>query len=260
MDDAGLVEAAHANFVAAIAMIAERRPDGFVQRRNGLAILVSRLPIRLFNQVFVEAWDARPTDLAEAVATTRSLGVDFVVHLRLDHDDHLAETLTQLGLKAARDDQLLPAMAVAPIATAPAAPTALEVHQVDDEKAFADFLAAAAAGFEMGPTLVADLFSLDMLDEPGLSFHVGYLDGRPVSTSMGYRSGAVIGVYTVATIPSARRRGYGAAMTSVVLREGAAAGCAVGILQSSTMGYPVYESLGFRTVLRYRGYSGGPAT
>jgi hypothetical protein len=48
---------------------------------------------------------------------------------------------------------------------------------------------------------------------PEATVYVGYTDGQPVSTGLGIRTGRTIGVYNIATIEAARRRGYGAAMT-----------------------------------------------
>jgi GNAT superfamily N-acetyltransferase len=83
---------------------------------------------------------------------------------------------------------------------------------------------------------------------------VGYTDGEPVTTGLGVRTGRTIGVYNIATIESARRRGFGAAMTIRIVDDGTADGCDVAILQASDMGQPTYERLGFRTVVEYRGY------
>ena len=70
----------------------------------------------------------------------------------------------------------------------------------------------------------------------------------------GRRSGRTIGVHSIATVESARRRGYGAAMTARVVADGAAEGCDVAALQASEMGRPIYERQGFRTVVRYAAY------
>jgi hypothetical protein len=43
-------------------------------------------------------------------------------------------------------------------------------------------------------------------------------------------------------------------MTLRIVADGAAAGCDVAILQATPMGYPVYERLGFRTVVEYDGF------
>jgi predicted acetyltransferase len=64
----------------------------------------------------------------------------------------------------------------------------------------------------------------------------------------------VAGIYAVATLPQARRKGIGRAMTVHPLIEARQIGYRVGILQSSSMGYPVYQSIGFQEVCTYRQY------
>jgi hypothetical protein len=44
-------------------------------------------------------------------------------------------------------------------------------------------------------------------------------------------------------------------MTKRVMADGAAAGCNVAVLQSSDIGFKVYERLGYRTVIEYPGYA-----
>jgi hypothetical protein len=58
----------------------------------------------------------------------------------------------------------------------------------------------------------------------------------------------------IATIESARGRGYGTAMTVRIMDDGAAGGGDVAILQTTDMGKPIHERLGFRTVVEYTGY------
>jgi hypothetical protein len=47
-------------------------------------------------------------------------------------------------------------------------------------------------------------------------------------------------------------------MTARVVADGVAAGCGVAALQASEMGRPIYERLGFRTVVRYTAYADRP--
>jgi GNAT superfamily N-acetyltransferase len=69
-----------------------------------------------------------------------------------------------------------------------------------------------------------------------------------------FPTGNTIGVYNVATVPPARRRGYGEQITRRITDDAVLAGCDVATLQASDMGKPIYERLGYRTVVEYMGY------
>jgi ribosomal protein S18 acetylase RimI-like enzyme len=74
---------------------------------------------------------------------------------------------------------------------------------------------------------------------------VGYLDGQPVATTSVLSCGELAGVYHVVTLPAARGRGIGRAMTLEALRHAQTQGATHAALQSSEMGFRVYESVGF---------------
>jgi GNAT superfamily N-acetyltransferase len=76
---------------------------------------------------------------------------------------------------------------------------------------------------------------------------VGYLDHEPVATNLLFNGGGVASVYAIATTPSARGKGIGAAITLKPLldvrdREG----YTYAVLFSTEMGVPVYRRIGFR--------------
>jgi GNAT superfamily N-acetyltransferase len=76
--------------------------------------------------------------------------------------------------------------------------------------------------------------------------YVGILGDRIVAISTVFLDGDVAGVYNVATMPDARGKGIGAAMSLAPLLAARERGCRLGILQSSPMGYGVYKGLGFQ--------------
>jgi predicted acetyltransferase len=69
-----------------------------------------------------------------------------------------------------------------------------------------------------------------------------------VATSILFNGAGVVGIYGVGTIPQARHRGVGAAMTLESLLDAHQQGYHFAVLFSSRMGYSVYKRLGFREV------------
>ena len=116
------------------------------------------------------------------------------------------------------------------------------------------------AGFGSDPTVAQGTACEGLLDRPGCVLYVGYAGGAAVVSGLGWRTGRTIGVYSIATVESARRHGYGTAMTARVLADGVVAGCDVAALQASVLGRPIYERLGFRTVVTYAAYTHGGHT
>ena len=75
---------------------------------------------------------------------------------------------------------------------------------------------------------------------------LGRLDGAPVATATLLPAGGIVGIYDVSTVPEARRRGIGTAMTLAALHQARNLGYEVAFLQPSNMGRPIYERIGFR--------------
>lgn len=76
--------------------------------------------------------------------------------------------------------------------------------------------------------------------------YIGYLAEKPVATSTYVLGYGVVGLFNIGTLPDARRRGIGTEMTLVPMREARSLGYQVATLQSSTMGYSVYQQIGFK--------------
>ena len=82
---------------------------------------------------------------------------------------------------------------------------------------------------------------------------VAYLDGDPVGTASAWVADHHVHVEFISTLPTARGRGIGAALTLTATRAG---GPVPAMLISSDLGRPVYEGLGFRSMLRFTVWAG----
>jgi len=78
-----------------------------------------------------------------------------------------------------------------------------------------------------------------------LRHYIGWLDDVPVGCSTMLLASGVAGIYSVATLPDARGRGIGTAMTHAPLIEARGEGYQVGILSASEEGYGLYRRMGF---------------
>jgi ribosomal protein S18 acetylase RimI-like enzyme len=107
------------------------------------------------------------------------------------------------------------------------------------------------------------LFHDDTILAPHIAAFVAYVDGAPVSCAMTLVSHGVAGVFYVATVESARRRGLGDALTRMAARAGFDLGARAAWLGASEMGADLYRRIGFSdlgtTIVEYESSEAGPA-
>lgn len=247
----------HENWIAYLTGVARCTPTVELRRVGSALSLRSTMPFDWFNQVLVERDDATAADLIAAAGLQPPGTDDPIVRLRAGADDHLVADVTRSGWRAAGAETVTPGMVAFPIghlALPPSTAAGFEIRRVTDEAGVEDHRAVVTEGFAVPGRVAVETSGLGLLDTPACTLYVGYEDGRPVTSGMGWRTGRTIGVYTIATVPAARRRGYGEAMTAHVVADGIAAGCDLAALQASEAGRPIYERLGFRADVRYDAY------
>ncbi len=247
----------HENWIAYLTGVVGCAGGATVTRAGGVVTILTGLPFDWFNQVLIEYEETTPAGVLAGVAQARDRGDRFVVRLREGIDDRFIPMLTRAGLMPAGEATVTPGMVAFPIdhdAIAVHAAPELEIRRVTDADGVDAHRRVVTAGFGSDPAVALGTSCVDLLDRPECVVYLGYSDGAPVVSGLGWRTGRTLGVYSIATIESARRRGYGAAMTARVVADGVVAGCDVAALQASEMGRPIYERLGFRTVVRYAAY------
>ena len=91
--------------------------------------------------------------------------------------------------------------------------------------------------------------------------YLGLLNGVAVATAEATVHDRTVGLFNVATADAYRGRGIGSRMTWEPLRDAAAAGCSLGVLQAAAAGVGVYRRLGFASfgdITEYRPKGGSP--
>jgi N-acetylglutamate synthase len=88
----------------------------------------------------------------------------------------------------------------------------------------------------------------DVLHRPGVRCYLGEAGDEAVTTGLGVTLGGFTGVFSVATLPAHRCRGYGAAVTARAVADSLAAGAKWAWLQSAPPGYATYARLGFQAI------------
>jgi ribosomal protein S18 acetylase RimI-like enzyme len=89
------------------------------------------------------------------------------------------------------------------------------------------------------------LFHDQTILAPHIVAFVAYIDDAPAACAMTLVSHGVAGVFYVATVKNARRRGLGDALTRMAARAGFALGARAAWLGASEMGIDLYRRIGF---------------
>jgi ribosomal protein S18 acetylase RimI-like enzyme len=218
----------------------------FERRRGHVRLLFPAVPIRIFNGVVVESEPCG--GIAESVREVEGHAVPCGVLAREGRHPAVEAEVAQLGLTE-RDP--MPGMTVAPDELADPRVSGLEVARVEDEVGLAEAARTAAAGDAAAAEVLQPLYAPEILELAGNSVYLGGVDGETVATAIGYQTGRDVAIFSVATLPDHRRRGYGAAITAHACREGFANGADLAWLQTSPIGEPVYRRLGFQHVVMH---------
>ncbi len=131
----------------------------------------------------------------------------------------------------------------------------LEIERVRNEEMMADWMIPIEQAFQL-PDEVNDFFfnvfiSLGLEEDKRTRHFIAYLNGAPAACStVLLDSYGVAGIWNVATIPDARGKGIGTAVTWQACEVAKQLGYETGILQSSEMGYNIYKRLGFEEAFK----------
>jgi N-acetylglutamate synthase len=232
-------------------VLLDAHPDAWTESREGVSAWATGIPIASLNGVSCSRLDPDPEDIRSLLGELKARGLPHLLQLRPGSHPVAVAVAAQEGMTPGADVPLMRLDDPAALERAGAGAADLRIRQLGPDEATLH-PRAAAAGFEEEPEHFLRLLPPAVMAMDGIRAYVGEVDGQVVTTALGFTRGGSVGIFNVATPPEHRRRGYGAAVTVRAAADGFAAGASWAWLQSTPAGYRVYESLGFRTLERWR--------
>ncbi|NEA32255.1 GNAT family N-acetyltransferase [Streptomyces sp. SID13031] len=268
MDDAEPTESDTAELIRAIEdnaaelLLAMGAAGGGRQRADGVQWSLGGSPLDYHNAVVscvLDGGEAADRVVADSLQELKDLGIPGSWHVGpsmrpLD----LGDRLLAAGFSHGGSE---PGMALRLTELREAEAAGLRVERVTDVNGLATWAETLGQGFGEGvkeARWVAEVYRRLGVADPWRHY-LGYLDGKPVATVTVFLASGVAGVYFVMTVPAARRRGIGAAITAAVLREARDSGLEAAVLGSSPAGRSVYTGLGFRELCTIDLYEWSPS-
>jgi len=249
------------SFVDAFATLCTASPKAILRNEGDMILYSSGAPSALLNGVLAARLSSenisKRTD--EALSFFKGLGLPmtFFVGPRCTPPE-LGSYLESLGMAPG---WTRPGMAIGldTVGSEPL-PAGLKIRSAEDLESLKSCARIFAEAFGADKQTTTWMHNLAMCY--GISttrrWYLGLLDEKPVATSLLLLHRGVAGIYCVATIGEARGHGIGAALTREPLLVAKGLGYDFAVLQSSKMGLPVYERLGFREYCKIKAYCWSP--
>jgi GNAT superfamily N-acetyltransferase len=159
--------------------------------------------------------------------------------------DELAATAQALGMTFAGKT---PVMVCEAVHVRTVAAGDYHIQWVANADELADVCTILAHAFNLHEDALRRVLGVAALDGPGLTMYLVYDAGQPVSTVATIMAGAIVGVWSMGTLPDQQRKGVGRALLGHVMEQHRAQGARAFYLWSTPAGQRLYEQLGYRTV------------
>lgn len=132
---------------------------------------------------------------------------------------------------------------------------AIEWRPVNDARMRAAFSEITSISFDIPYTVAHTVYSREGAWNGAYQGFVALVDGAPVAIVAVVVAAGAMGVYSLATLPSCRRQGYGEALLRAVTAEVRdRTGIQRLVLQSTDAGHGLYRRMGFQDVTRFTVY------
>jgi GNAT superfamily N-acetyltransferase len=219
-------------------------PNGWAEQRGGAVAAATGARATPLNRIIGETFDADLDDVAALAQRLLDDGLPHMVESR-PGATALEDWCRDRGLTSS------PGVPLMSCATADLdVPASDAIHWrslcAAEMPAHVD---VAAAGFGLDRDALGGLDASTLFDEGFGAGLIAEVDGVPACTGISIVAGDWVGLFIIATVDAHRRQGLGAALTAKLVTDAVERnGVSRALLQSSELGKPVYERLGFATL------------
>jgi ribosomal protein S18 acetylase RimI-like enzyme len=221
-------------------------PGGWIEDRAGLTCMATRSTSPYFNLALSGSDLEDPRSALDgALDRYGQAGLPWLLKLQPDRDRDLVAHAQHHGVGF--EEQPVYRISARSWDDPAPRPTASLSVVVAGRDTIGDAVRCFTEAFEADPVDVGRELGPNLLTVPSFTLFVGYLSDEPVATSMLATTPSVglAGVYSVATRPSHRSRGFGTALTRAAVLAARAQGYDTVVLEPSPMGAPMYRRMGF---------------
>lgn len=233
------------HLAAAIGVLVEHADGGLHEERDGVVVTAVGAGGDEFNTAWVTRAPEDPATFDWACELLAATGSPWMVQ----GPEAALRDIERVGLQERTGAPMMVRPATVDL---PAVPDGLRIELAQD----ADMVVALGRGMATGfgspdPDAMRGALLPSLADDDRVLLFGGWVGDDLVATSVGVVAEGVGGIYGVTVQPTARRRGFGAAITWAAVGAVSAFADSV-VLQASAMGESVYRSMGFETVHQYR--------
>jgi hypothetical protein len=239
-----LADRANIGWFAATTQLISVQPHAVVMTAGGSALIVSGFAQARANGVFGVAADPDPRQLAVFADELPAYQVPWVVRVRGDVSAN--PVAAQHGLTTV-DHRTLNALPVAEYRPLIGSPAGVTIRRVDGSAA-STFLDIAVAATGVPADRVRDQFVPAVFDSPAASPYLVYVEGKPVASALGVRSGGAVIPVDLFTVPAYAGKGYDVLAASAALRDAYIHGANLAVAPGDPNIQSVLDALHFRTV------------
>lgn len=265
LSDPALQEAAEANFAEEMACMARSFPGGELRENAGILRFftgasgfngVLRTRIDSSNSAYIHTLIAETLDYFRA----RKVGIGWPV-TPLTQPPDLGRYLEAHGLTLKGTDTSM-ILDMQQTSNDLPVPASFTIKEVEDGEALQLWRTITTQGFEtsqeMGQFYHDAYARLGFGKDMPWHHYIGWLHGEPVAIASLLLHAGIAGIYGVATIPKARKRGLGTAMTLHALHEAQKLGYRIAVLAPSNMAANLYRRIGFYDYTKTQFYRWSP--